>query len=294
MLNKNHSKGKYYYDLGVKTEEQPLPYIKVSDTDQTKLLVTTMYQSNIFPTNPQLKHTNNDHFINNNYTNNNNHTNSLINNNSNNNNNVNNEFQQPSLLTIKNESESLLRNPLWKKIRERFCVLHSKFNSNDNYKYLFIIPGVHQQVTSTNFFNLKQLYLQDIDHTKDQVHKNCAISLTNVMIPISLNAIFLLAKDDKNDVIRVQIYGMDKREMYNIFPIGTRITLINPYLRIAQDGPLLRVDDPKSIIFNDSVSICHYCSITTNLQVCGRCNKAKYCCKECQREDYKIHKHFCN
>lgn len=38
---------------------------------------------------------------------------------------------------------------------------------------------------------------------------------------------------------------------------------------------------------------CGGCKKTVDLEVCTKCHKAAYCNRECQKKDFKFHKHFC-
>lgn len=57
--------------------------------------------------------------------------------------------------------------------------------------------------------------------------------------------------------------------------------------------PPLRVE--KSTGYADKgLSACHYCQKgTESLKACGACRKTRYCSRECQKLDFKIHKKVC-
>ena len=39
---------------------------------------------------------------------------------------------------------------------------------------------------------------------------------------------------------------------------------------------------------------CHYCQTGTEaLKACGACKKTRYCSRECQKKDFKVHKKVC-
>ena len=122
-----------------------------------------------------------------------------------------------------------------------------------------------------------------------------------VIPPDSKLAVTLVAEDEFGFVERISIYNL-KRENNKIgetYQIGCRFAIINPYIRLAMDGkPMIRVDDPKSIIFYDKTAndICRFCGKENSKYKCSKCQIAKYCCKEFQLDDWKIFKHvlICN
>ena len=74
--------------------------------------------------------------------------------------------------------------------------------------------------------------------------------------------------------------------------------LKDPSLRNPQDltidkymKTLLRLKNTNS----SQQIVCHAdgCSNTVGLRACASCKMAKYCCKECQRADWKSHKELC-
>jgi hypothetical protein len=47
---------------------------------------------------------------------------------------------------------------------------------------------------------------------------------------------------------------------------------------------MIRVDDPDSILFIEEIKkdICRFCGQSDSRFKCSKCDKAKYCSKECQ------------
>jgi MinD superfamily P-loop ATPase len=56
---------------------------------------------------------------------------------------------------------------------------------------------------------------------------------------------------------------------------------------------MIRVDDPDSILFieESKKDICRFCGQSDSRFKCSKCDKAKYCSKECQTSDWKLLKH---
>jgi hypothetical protein len=45
---------------------------------------------------------------------------------------------------------------------------------------------------------------------------------------------------------------------------------------------------------DDGLPVCHYCQKgTKSVKACGACKKIKYCSRECQKSDFKVHKKVC-
>jgi hypothetical protein len=50
----------------------------------------------------------------------------------------------------------------------------------------------------------------------------------------------------------------------------------------------------KSSYSDKGLSACHYCQKgTESLKVCGSCKRVRYCSRECQKSDFKVHKKVC-
>ncbi|KAG0300296.1 hypothetical protein BGZ98_009296, partial [Dissophora globulifera] len=110
------------------------------------------------------------------------------------------------------------------------------------------------QSVPLSLIGLKPIYLNDIDPTVDHVLDGFVLELTFITVPYNNNLSISFVAEDKNlNVQRISLYNCDKK---HILEIGTKISVINPYLRIANDGkPMIRVDDPNSVIksFEDEI-----------------------------------------
>ena len=109
-------------------------------------------------------------------------------------------------------------------------------------------------------------------------------------------AIDLVAQDENGMVERVAIYNLDRedKKIIRIYNIGSKFSIINPYIRMAADfKPMIRIDDPKTIILSDDnkVDPCRLCLKENSKFKCSKCHKANYCSKECQIDDWKIFQH---
>jgi hypothetical protein len=114
-------------------------------------------------------------------------------------------------------------------------------------------------------------------------------------------SIHLVVEDENLDCEQMCIYGFPQSQgeylIKEVFKIGTKMNVLNPYLRIgAYDmKPMVRVDDFSSIIMQDEtervINMCRCCGKPNSLHVCAKCEKARYCSKECQTMDWKLYEH---
>jgi len=137
---------------------------------------------------------------------------------------------------------------------------------------------------------LRLVYLNDMDTTKDHVLNGYVLELTIISTlfddRMSVN---FVAEDSNGNVQRVVLYNFDKP-----LKLGSKISIINPYLRIAKDTkPVVRVDDPNSVIVspNEIKDACHCCGMANAGKVCSQCKKAWYCSTDCQTLDWKSFEH---
>jgi hypothetical protein len=106
----------------------------------------------------------------------------------------------------------------------------------------------------------------------------------------------LLAQDEHGMVERVAIYnlGLSEKSILETYKIGCKFSLINPYIRMANDmKPMIRIDDPRTIILSDEQMTypCCLCLKEDSKYNCSKCHRAKYCSRECQIADRKIFQH---
>ena len=92
----------------------------------------------------------------------------------------------------------------------------------------------------------------------------------------------------------------DRLFIDDVFPycLMTVNDLKNPSLQSSHDLTIDKYMKTLLKIMNtngSSKSVCHAdgCSNTVGLRTCGSCKMVKYCCKECQRADWKSHKELC-
>ncbi|KAF9934266.1 Stress-induced-phosphoprotein 1 [Linnemannia zychae] len=148
------------------------------------------------------------------------------------------------------------------------------------------------QSAPLSLVGLKRTYLNEIDPTSDHVLVGFVLELTLITAPFNNHmSISFVAEDDNSNVQRISLYNSDKK---HTLAIGTKISILNPYIRTAMDGkPLIRVDDPNSVIVSPHriVDMCHYCGEEQSKYTCGKCKQPKYCSKECQILDWKEYSH---
>lgn len=152
-----------------------------------------------------------------------------------------------------------------------------------------------QQKLPASLIGLKPAYINEIDFTKDHVLSGYVLEVTAIDIPLRTGMSIMLVVEDKNsNVQRVALYNFNENiSSVKELGVGSKLSIINPYIRMAQDGkPLIRVDDPSSVIFGEkTVDMCGYCGNLSASSACGGCKTTKYCSKECQVSDWKEFQH---
>ena len=85
---------------------------------------------------------------------------------------------------------------------------------------------------------LKSVFLRDIDFTKDHILKNSVLTLKSIDIPTVGISTSIVTIDDNNIAERVAIYNLkeDDDKIEQMFQIGCKFSIINPYIRMAADG----------------------------------------------------------
>ncbi|KAG4070164.1 hypothetical protein HA402_003854 [Bradysia odoriphaga] len=163
----------------------------------------------------------------------------------------------------------------------------------------FSITPQHEQKMSEHPDDFKGITLRDMNPLKDMVYQKRLINLVISEDPMFglLSAIHVVVRDDNDDCINCSFYGLDHfdRNVRANLAFGSKITVLNPYYRLATDGSVaLRVDDPKAIIYRvagKDNSVCRYCWKENPQHSCGSCKRVKYCSRKCQTDDWKIMKH---
>ncbi|GJJ78459.1 uncharacterized protein EMPS_10818 [Entomortierella parvispora] len=231
------------------------------------------------------------------------------------------EKQIPFLLPYESTSKEMLelmlrtlggrskgkQNPVFKKpvvklvdpFRKDLIVSHRRgindfskiMSSQGDFQVNFTAKPSKSQSVPLSLVGLKPIYLSDIDPTADHVLDGFVLELTLITAPFNNNmSISFVAEDNNSNVQRVSLYNCEKHTL----AIGSKISVINPYLRTAMDGkPLIRVDDPNSVIVSPHqiVDMCHNCGKGGSKFSCAKCKRAKYCSKECQVLDWKEYSH---
>lgn len=143
---------------------------------------------------------------------------------------------------------------------------------------------------------MKEIKLNEIDFCKDHILEGI-LRVTIIDFPIIMNSIFYIIEDEEKFAERMSICISSeecKNQILDCFQIGTKIMIVNPYVRMAVDEkPMIRIDDFKSIILMNETKekMCRYCGEENSRFNCQRCGLAHYCSKECQIQDLKILNH---
>ena len=101
-------------------------------------------------------------------------------------------------------------------------------------------PPLKKQVLES-IIGLKPIFFRDIDFTKDHVLKKSVLTLKSIDIPTVDISTKMVVVDDNNVAERVAIYNLkeDPVRIKEMFEIGCRFSIINPYVRMAADGSIL-------------------------------------------------------
>ncbi|CAF1228928.1 unnamed protein product [Adineta steineri] len=164
---------------------------------------------------------------------------------------------------------------------------------------------LHQK-SPMSLIGLKGITLRDMNPMKDHIYQGCVLSgMIFEQSPVVEPSIWLLFEDDNGDLERLFLYNIPAAEGWQLikdtYVYGTKISILNPYMRMAADGkPAIRVDDASSIILHGDThnvkDMCRCCTEANASCVCAKCKSAHYCSKECQTIDWKKcgHKLICD
>jgi tetratricopeptide (TPR) repeat protein len=158
------------------------------------------------------------------------------------------------------------------------------------------------QKTIQSLIELKPITLREMNPTKDHIYKGYVLSVTIIEGSSSwIPSVHIVVEDEHLDCERMHIYnspkGQDEHFTRKVFTIGSKMHIINPYLRIGVNDmkSTIRVDDFSSIIMQSEservVNMCRCCGEANAHHVCSKCKQARYCSKECQTMDWKLYKH---
>ena len=162
-------------------------------------------------------------------------------------------------------------------------------------------PRLEQQ-TGKSLIGLKSITLREMNPTKDYVYNRCVLSVTIIEQAYSWTpSIHLVIEDEHLDCERTCVYNFPKGQgeylTAKVFTTGSKMHLINPYLRISATDrkSSLRIDDFSSIIMQSEservVNMCRCCGEANAPYLCSKCKQARYCSKECQKMDWQLYKH---
>ncbi|CAF4745928.1 unnamed protein product [Rotaria socialis] len=167
--------------------------------------------------------------------------------------------------------------------------------------YITRKPRVPQR-TVKSLLGLKPITIREMNPINDHVYEGYVLSVTIIGEAYSWKpSIHLLIEDEHLDCIKICVYGFpeDQGEYFTtkVFRIGSKMNIINPYLRIPPSGqiPVVRVDEFSSIMMQSEseyiVNMCRCCGEANALHACSKCKQARYCTKECQAIDWELYQH---
>jgi TPR repeat protein len=176
-----------------------------------------------------------------------------------------------------------------------------KNNPNRIIRPYTLEPRVKQQ-TAKSLVELKPITLREMNPTKDYVYDGCVLSVTIIEEVYSwVPSIHLVVEDEHLDCERMCIYnfpeGQGEYFTRKVFTIGSKMHIINPYLRIGTKDmkSTIRIDDFSSIMMQSEservINMCRCCGKANAPHVCSKCKQARYCTKECQTMDWQTYKH---
>lgn len=162
-----------------------------------------------------------------------------------------------------------------------------------------MVNGPMNQFKPKRVNDMKEITFRDMTPRKDHVYNDRIINLLIAEDPMLgiVSAIHTVVRDDNGDCLNCAFNELDHNDEYvrRCLCFGSKIRVLNPHYRLDIDGSIvLQVDDPKNIILQSSgkdKQFCRYCWKESPNHACGRCKQAKYCCRDCQTNDWKILKH---
>ena len=176
---------------------------------------------------------------------------------------------------------------------------HETENYENNKMMPITITPPKKQKFPVSLAGLKEVFLKDVDFTRDHIMNGYILTLINIDLPIfnpPPRSIRLNAQDEHGIVERVAIYNLNENKdtVLKMYPVGIKFSIINPYIRMAADfKPIIRIDDPRTMILSEEKKNlpCRLCLKENSKFQCSKCHKAKYCSRECQIDDWKIFQH---
>lgn len=128
--------------------------------------------------------------------------------------------------------------------------------------------GKHTQYSPAKLIGLKSITFSEMDITKDHVYEGFVLQVSNIEDVAVGPSLTLQLVDENNDFQRCFVYNYSELcsgdEVQKKLGFGSSFSILNPYMRIAQDmKPGIRIDDPRSIIINstaaDQSKKCRFC-----------------------------------
>lgn len=166
----------------------------------------------------------------------------------------------------------------------------------------YSFSGRYKQRTAQSLVGLKPIAIRELNPFEDKIYQGYVLTVIIIEQAYTWTpSIHLIVEDEYLECERCCIYDFtEENAKYltsKLFTIGSKIHIINPYLRIGTNDfkPLIRIDDMSSIVFGDESerieNMCRCCGKPNAPHVCRRCLTARYCSKECQVTDWNTYKH---
>lgn len=120
-------------------------------------------------------------------------------------------------------------------------------------------PAIEHGVAPSIFSikDLRHVTIQQVVKKVNHIHTDSVMFLTVTHVPYRQVGTSLLVEDDKNDCIMLSLYNYvaTDEDPKNVFPVGTRLALLAPYLKNSQDDRsknlMLRCDNPQCVVAYD-------------------------------------------
>ncbi|CAF1159272.1 unnamed protein product [Adineta ricciae] len=162
--------------------------------------------------------------------------------------------------------------------------------------------GRFSQRTASSLIGLMPITFREMNQTEDHVYQRYVLSVTVIGEAYGwAPSIHLVTEDEHRDCKKICIYGFPEDQgeylIKKVFRIGSKMNILNPYLRIGASDkkPIIRVDEYASIMMQSEdgyvVNMCRCCGQANASHNCGKCKRARYCSKECQRIDWELYEH---
>jgi tetratricopeptide (TPR) repeat protein len=121
--------------------------------------------------------------------------------------------------------------------REYVSAVREKSKIKNTVMLQTTMPPIKKQAVES-IIGLKPVFFRDIDFTKDHILKSSVLTVKIIDTPLIAISTTMIVIDDNNIAERISIYNLkeDHAKIAEMFQIGSQFSIINPYIRMAQDG----------------------------------------------------------